>query len=82
MLKTVLCWDAMGEDLITWFIVDGDWTRFQDVYVNGDNSPLADELCDLMYDSKGELNFASCTKDDAVKAIISGAKLVVCGIVP
>lgn len=80
-MKTVLIYDQMGEQEIQFAIVDGDWTRFNNTYVNT-MTDLATELCSLLYPNpEGDISI-DLVEDFPIDAILSGAKVATIGFLP
>ena len=83
-MKTVLIYDQLGESPISFLVLDGDYSRFNGVYVNaydGDDI-LMQELCELVYPD-GNYMRKGFVKDFPVDAVlVDNAKVVVCGFLP
>jgi len=63
------------------FVVDGDWTRFNGIYVNNADSELADELGQLLYPEPSyELFQEPCSLEEFAAAIRDGAPVIMCGM--
>lgn len=75
-MKTVILYDTT--ESIAFYIVDGDYTRFEDIFVNVDydddaeKSALSDELAELDFNDE-------ITTQQAKEYIRNGAELVLCG---
>jgi len=79
-MKTVLIYDQCGEDSISYIVLSGDYSRFDQVYINTED-PKADELSELLYDEEGNLK-VKLRKKFPYKAVNAGAKVYVCGLIP
>jgi hypothetical protein len=54
-MKTVVIWDSMGQDNVKFFIVEGDYSHLNNVYINSGETEKEDELEALMsYDNEGK----------------------------
>lgn len=89
-MKTVVIWDMSGQEPIKYFILDGDFSKFNGLYINTytEKTPegrkkekLLTELSKLTYDKKG--NFLPVLLDDfPVQAVKDGARVIVAGFLP
>lgn len=56
-MKTLIILDYQYEHRIFFLVVDGDYSRFNGVKVNGvHGNGFEDEFCEFMYNEEGELN--------------------------
>lgn len=84
--RTVLIYNMYDLGL-KFYVVDGDWSRFEGVYINEfsndkDRQNLQSEFCDLMYDREsGEDHFTALDKFP-VEAVREGASVVITGFLP
>jgi hypothetical protein len=54
-MRTIIIWDECGETAIRFAVLTGDYSRFNNVYVNSQQE-TSDELYELMYNTdNGEL---------------------------
>ncbi len=56
--QTIIIWDSCGESSIKFIVLDGNFYKFKDIYINSYHDDtykrqLASELCDLIYDEDG-----------------------------
>lgn len=88
-MKTVVIWDTMGQEPIRYFVVSGDWSKFNNLYINTytDKTPegkrqarLLKDLTDLMYESGNMLH--TLLSDFPVEEVKAGAQVIVCGFLP
>jgi hypothetical protein len=76
-MKSALIWH---EDNVQLAIVDGDWRKYQGIFVNAaDNDKLESELSDLVYDEAGDCVLKFITPEEFAKEVRAGAAVVVCG---
>jgi hypothetical protein len=89
-MKTVVIWDTCGAETIHFFILDGDLSRLNGLYINTytEKTPegrkkekLLNELSKLTYDKKGNFlqKLLPAFPVDEVKA---GALVIVAGFLP
>jgi hypothetical protein len=73
-MKTVVIWDMMGQEPIQYFVVTGDWSRFNHLYINTytDKTP------------KGESGnmLQTLLSDFPIEEVKDGAQVIVCGFLP
>lgn len=81
-MKSAIVWNEFEE--LKYAVVDGDWTEFQDIYINGvdDNQELQDKLSSKVYNQDGKTIIDFCTIYDFANAIRLGAVVVECGFIP
>jgi len=81
-MKTALIWNEI--ESLRYAIVEGDMSRFHDVYINSMKSDemLQDELCKTIYDDDGLLKIKFCTLRELQDAVVDGAVLVEAGFLP
>ncbi|WP_417744735.1 hypothetical protein [Rosistilla oblonga] len=76
--KSALIWNDIDE--LLYAVVDGDWSRFQTVYINGtDSIDLRKELERRVCGEEGEYLIKFCGIYEFTKAIRDGAVAVECG---
>lgn len=82
-MKTILIFDQCGDAPIQFFVLDGDYSRFNKVYIgtNSDDEEevkLQDEVYDLLYNEKGRLkldpypNFPTNSFDHNTAVVVCG----------
>lgn len=83
MTKTVLIYDQCGQAAIEFYVVDGDLTHLEGVFINSSEGKrkLQNELSNLMYDKKGQPKLKPC-KRFPYKTVKAGAPVIVCGFLP
>lgn len=86
MQKTVIIYDQLMENPISFIVMDGDLRRFDKVYINqysedAGKNKLQDELCVLLYGEDGESVFKAVHKFP-VKEVVAGAHVIVAGFIP
>lgn len=81
-MRTVIIWDQCGEALLSWFVVDGDYSELNGVYVNeyGVNEKKEEKLNRLCWPD--EDGFAFDRSEDFNAMPRDDVKIIVCGIVP
>jgi hypothetical protein len=89
-MKTVVIWDRMGQEPIQYFVVSGDWSKFNNLYINTytDKTPegkrqacLLKDLTDLVYNESGTM-LQTLLSDFPIEEVKAGAKVIVCGFLP
>jgi len=82
-MKTVIIYDQCGQEDIKFFILEGDYRKFHNKYINSvDNPPkLDEELYTILYTSDGVLK-QSYVKEFPVEAVRDGAEVVIIGFFP
>jgi hypothetical protein len=82
-MKTVIIWDACGEDAIKFLVVRGDYSHLDGVYLNSEASAAEEaELNDLVID---EGYIRKMSDDFPLKEFALGSsdiQVIVCGMVP
>lgn len=81
--KTVLIYDQCGLEPIKFYVLEGDYTHLNHVYINGseDDEAKADELSSLMYGKDGQVKLKA-KKGFPYKAVKAGAAVIVAGFLP
>lgn len=84
--KTVIIWDQLMEEPLSFIVLDGDYSKFDRIYINAsaetsEEQTLIDELCDFMYTKNGERKHET-TVNFPVAAVAAGAKVIVAGFLP
>jgi hypothetical protein len=96
MAKTVMIWDACGQEEIQFYELEGDLFRLDGIYVNAmgpeggsakhtpeEYESLSRELSDLMYDAETGVDLQKPIPREAFSECIRrGYVLIVAGIVP
>jgi len=77
-IKTAVIYNEVEE--LKYLVVDGDWTRFQGIYIN--SSEDTDELSELIYDEYGRYRVEFTDLQGFAAAIRDGALVVQCGFLP
>lgn len=80
-MKTVLIYDQCGESELMFAVVNGDWSKFNNVYVNS-MSNLSTELCDMLFPDGGEELYINLQDNFPIDAVRSGANVVIIGFLP
>lgn len=89
-MKTVVIWDTCGQGQIRFFVLDGDMSRLNTIYINTytEKTPagrkqqkLIDELNKLVYDDQGK-DIVTFLDDFPVEEVKAGAKVIVAGFLP
>lgn len=81
IMKTAVIWNDF--ETIKFIIVDGDWSRFEGVFINSvNNEELQTELSALVYDAKFNFAIPEVTKKEFAQEIRQGAEIVECGFIP
>ncbi len=86
-IKTAVIFNIF--ERVEFFVVEGDWTRFQDVYINSVNDcnienyeGLQAELQQLVYNYEGVYKIHPVENIVFAQAIRDGALIVECGFMP
>lgn len=80
-MKTVLIYDQCGETQIKFAVVDGDWSKFDHVYMNSMGS-VATELLELIWPEGAEKEQINLVDEFPYQEVKDGAKVIVCGFLP
>lgn len=80
MKTAVIFW---SQERLSLFVVEGDWSRFCDLYINSTEADpvLEKELCSLLWDDEGNELIKPCSQIDFEKAIQQGASMITCGFI-
>ena len=82
-MKTVLIYDQCGQEPIKFYVLEGNYSHLDGVYINEADSQehLQDELSNLMYTEKGRVipMEHGCFPTHEVK---NGAPVIVAGFLP
>lgn len=71
-----------GPYSIRYALVEGDWSRFQGVYINqGKNVALEDDLCSNIYNDCGESEIKFIKLYEFIQCIRYGVVVIQCGII-
>lgn len=82
-MKTIIIWDQCGQDALTFFVVDGDLSHLDKVYINdNDDEALVDELNNLVFDAEGQNKFKSYKKFPRKTSMNPATKIIVAGFAP
>ena len=82
-MKTAVIWNEF--EVIKYLVMDGDLTRFQDIYINSvdDNEELQNDLSAIVYNQKTwEFEPEEVEIGVFAAAIRDGALVVECGFIP
>ena len=82
-MKTVVIYDSCGEEELKFFVVNGDWRRFNRIYMNSTlcDKALQDELDTKLFTPEGNFRGTMTTKFPT-EAVKEGAAVIVCGFIP
>jgi len=81
-MKTIIIYDQCGEHAIQFFVVDGDYSHLNNVYINNtEDQAKTDELSDLLYGEDGRIQLKAYKKFP-IKAAKEGANVIVAGFAP
>jgi hypothetical protein len=82
-VKTIIIWDQCGQDALTFFVVDGDLSHLNEVYINGnEDEALVDELNNLVYDNKGQCVLKVYKRFPRKTSMNPANKIIVAGFLP
>ena len=76
-MKTAVIWLDPAEGTIVYYVIDADWRRFHDIFINFSEDSQA--LSDAMYNDVYVEKHTSVTIDIFRQAIADGAFLIECG---
>lgn len=81
--KTAVIWNEFS-DGIKLLLVEGDWSRFQGVYINAADSSdeLQQELSSRLYDEEMVFAIPEVNRKEFAEEIRLGAEIVECGFLP
>ena len=83
-MKTIMIYDQCGVAPIQFFILDGDYSHLDNIFINeaADNTDLQDELGSLVYDDNGKTKLKVYKKFPLKTAAKPGTKVIVAGFYP
>lgn len=94
-MRTIIIFDTLGQDPITFFVVEGDYAHLDGVYINTTrlvdldtgidkvHQERCDELCNLIYDENGRIrNEIVQFKSFPVGAVDDTTPVIVAGFYP
>lgn len=83
-MKTILIYDQCGERPIEFYILDGDYTHLDGIYVNHSNHDenLRDELANLLYDEQTGDSLLTPETNFPTYEVKKGALVIVAGFLP
>lgn len=84
--KTVIIWDQLMEEPLSFILLDGDYSKFDKIYINASTNTDAEEklqkqLTAFMYTKDGKFKHVK-TEEFPVAAVAAGAKVIVAGFLP
>ncbi|MFA6199266.1 MAG: hypothetical protein WC679_02505 [Bacteroidales bacterium] len=90
--QTAVIFSLIGDINNSFFVVDEDITKFDDVYINQwcddyteeqqlEHEKLQDEFNDYFYDVDGDFKIPQTNKRGLEEAIHNGATLIMCGFI-
>jgi hypothetical protein len=81
-MRTLVFWDEIDINL-QWFIVDGDWTRFKHICINGERNDeelkLGSELLKLVYNEDTGEKLITMSSDVSLIESKNWDKVIICG---
>ncbi len=89
-MRTVVIWDNCGQEPLQFFVVEGDWSKYDRLYINTYTEKTAEgkkldrllkELSGFMYGFEGNM-LQSLSKEFPIDEVKAGARVVVCGFLP
>lgn len=85
-MKTVLIYDSCGTDPLRFAVVEGDWSKYQGLYINTWTKDkklqkLLEELYTKTWTEDGQC-LLDLTEEFPVDAVRSGANVVTIGFLP
>lgn len=83
-MKTVMVFDSCGEYPLKFYVLDGDYSHLNNVYINlcpDRNYILEFELNELLYTESGREKY-KYLKNFPVEEVKQGAIVIVCGFAP
>jgi len=85
-METVFIWDTIGMESIQFFVMDGDYSHLNDVYINAVGNPEdmtdQEELHNLVYNENGYTKPDLMLDNFPCEAVANGAIVIVCGFLP
>ena len=80
MIKTVAMFITVPE-ASEWILLDGDKRHWDNVFVNGGNSPYEEEVSTGLYDDVGNFLAKKISREEAETEVKNGAYLIQCGFI-
>jgi hypothetical protein len=79
MANTVFIFDQCGQEAISYFVKDGDFSRMNGMYINacGNDENLESELLSMLYLDDGSENPETVLTDEFPVQEVSGETLVI-----
>jgi hypothetical protein len=82
-MKTIIIWDQCGQSDLSFFVVDGDYSHLDGVYINGHaDDSLVEELSSLVYDDNGKTLLKVYKKFPRKASMDAENKIIVAGFLP
>ena len=81
-MKTVIIYDQIYQQPISYYVVDRDVSHLHGVYGNSVNASeeQQNELCSIVFDE--EWNTKPALEHFPTEEVVNGAKVIVCGFLP
>lgn len=83
-MKTVLIYDQCGQAPLEFYVLEGDYSHLDKIYINHINhdAKLMDELCDLLYDAETGASLLVPELNFPVNAVSKDTKVIIAGFLP
>lgn len=82
-MKTIVIYDQLLEQPVKFFVLEGDYTHLDNVYINSANGDeaLMDEVQNIVYDEDGRCKITMLDAFPVLDRAVSYA-VIVCGFIP
>jgi hypothetical protein len=83
-MKTVIFWDTCGQDPLSFFIVDGDYSHLDGIFINHykQSQELQDALNGLIHNEDGQYKHKQYKKPPRKAMANLNNKIIVAGFLP
>jgi len=83
-MKTIVIWDQCGQEPIKFFILKGDKTHLDGIYINNaeQDPELQEELTDMVFDESGNTIMKMYKKFPMQTVRRPDTKVITCGFLP
>lgn len=82
-IKTLIIYDQCGQEEIKFYVVQGDYTHLDGIYINSmQDEGLVEELVNLFYDCETGQDLLTPEDSFPLKAVKDGALVIVAGFLP
>lgn len=80
-MKTVIIYDQCGQSPLSFAVVEGDWSKYDRIYINDYDQELSYEFSEKVYDDSGN-PLITFQEEFPYNEVKNGAKVIVAGFLP